>query len=109
MELLVVLAIVALLAMIAIRGFGNPSPVQARRDRAELDQRLLEVGAQARLSGRIVALSEKDLPEGSKIESQGTKDLRWYPDGSAKAAVILRNDRVFLVIDPLSGVAAEPH
>jgi Tfp pilus assembly protein FimT len=108
MELLVVLAIVALLAMIAMRGFGSPSPVQARRDGAALEQRLLEARAQARLTGRSVVLSEKDLPEGNNIESQGAKDLRWYPDGSAKAATILRRDRVVLVVDPLSGDAVEP-
>lgn len=108
MELLVVLAITALLAMIAVRGFGRPSPVQARRERAELEQLIMQARAQARLTGRNIALAEADLPAGSRIEAQGRKELRWYPDGSAMAAKILKEDRLLLTIDPLSGLAQEP-
>lgn len=106
-ELLVVLAIIALLAGIAVRAFAGDDPLQARRDRADVMRLIGEARRSAMLTGQPVTLHGDQMPARLALRSTEGALLRWYPDGSALAGTVQREGRALYWVDAVSGLAME--
>jgi len=110
MEMLVVVAIIAILGAVAI-GRLSTTPHLTDRQRALGDARQLLVDAhtQAMLTGSAIAVPSDAARAGRKLHfaGPGGSALIFYPDGSSSGGSVTLDGRAILGVDLLSGAIVD--